>query len=49
MTRADAVAAAFCLAFWAAVIPAFFHHFLPLACWLSGWLVLVVTKPEKSR
>lgn len=45
--KSESIAATLALTAWAAVVPAFFHHFLPLACWLTGWAVLMATKEPK--
>ena len=47
MTRHESTAMVLALTSWGAVLPAFFHHFLPLACWLTGWVVMLATKEPK--
>jgi len=49
MSRNDATAMALCLLAWACLVPMYFHHYLPVACWLSAWAVCVVTKPKEAR
>lgn len=48
MRRAESLAMLLALTSWGAVLPAFFGHFLPVACWLTGFAFLLILK-EPTR